>query len=58
MTYQALQVMDQQDSSSPISEEEDELASIDRLLARANNGEQLTEEEYERIDAANFGPTL
>lgn len=54
MTYQAIQVMDQS-STSQESEEQEE--SIDSLLARAEAGDpNLTEADYERIDAANFGP--
>jgi hypothetical protein len=51
LSYQAIQVMDQQTTS----DSKQELEDIDSLMARDAAGEKLTEEEYARIDQANFG---
>lgn len=55
MTYQALRVME---TSSSRFDDEQEIP-IDQLLDRAQKGDPtLTEADYERIDAATFGPGL
>ncbi len=51
MTYQGIQVMDSLSSEEP----PEAVESIDSLLERAERGDNLSEEDYERIDTANFG---
>lgn len=53
MTFQAIQAMDNFQVSPPsLSKEEEEQQEINSILDRINNGEEVSEYEYNRVERA------